>query len=245
MSTLDGPSPGDLAHLETVAALGFLLNAIAHDLNNQLTNLMFGADQAQYSGDQDAIDLMVAQAQNIATITRAIQTMGQRNLADGADRFDLSDVVRRFAGWHRAANEAGGEVVVDSPESGLWIQGKSRNVVLALSLLARSGPAPDLPLRVSVGTEEVPRSAWAGNDETVVMATVRLTRGGGGGSQSPTFKALVDDFFASDRDEVEIGIMAAWEILRKIHGRPAARMEVCGDGDTGHEILLTLPLAAD
>lgn len=239
------PSPEDLAHVEGVAALGYLLNAIAHDLNNQLTNLMLGADQAQYSGSKDAIDLMVQQAQNIASITRSVQRMGQRNMSQGSARVDLADVCQDFAVWSRATT--GGEVLVEVQVDGdgTTVYGKSRNMVVALNLLSRGGhpEALALPLSVLLARKAVPRSTWAGSDETVDMAVIRLRRGTPRQEQSPVYRSLVDDFFAGERSEVEVGIMAAWEILRKVRGRPSARMEVYDSGAEGHEVVVMLPLA--
>ena len=239
------PSPEDLEHVEGVAALGYLLNAIAHDLNNQLTNLMLGADQAQYSGSKDAIDLMVQQAQNIANITRAVQRMGQRNMSTGAGRVDMADVCGSFVDWYRATSggDAAVELQVDGKPASVF--GKDRNLVLALNLLSRAGDAAtrELPLAVSLAVEAVPRSSWAGSDETVDMAVVRLRRGDPGREQTPTYRSLVDDFFGGERSEVEVGIMAAWEILRKVRGRPSARMEVYESPGRGHEVVVMLPLA--
>jgi len=239
------PSPEDLAHVEGVAALGYLLNAIAHDLNNQLTNLMLGADQAQYSGSKDAIDLMVQQAQNIASITRAVQRMGQRNMSTGSGRQDLGDVCRDFVAWYRATagGQAGAEleVVGEAP----LVFGKSRNLVMAFNLLSRAGdPALlGMPLKVQVAVEAVPRSSWAGSDETVDMGVIRLRRGDPPREKSSVYRSLVDDFFGGERTETEVGIMAAWEVLRKVRGRPSARMEVYESGALGHEIVVMLPLA--
>jgi signal transduction histidine kinase len=76
-------------NIESVAALGYLLNAIAHDLNNQLTNLLLGADQLQYGGGADAVEMMVQQANRLAEITRSVQRLGQSNFGPGAGPSDL------------------------------------------------------------------------------------------------------------------------------------------------------------
>lgn len=239
------PSPEDLAHVEGVAALGYLLNAIAHDLNNQLTNLMLGADQAQYSGSKDAIDLMVQQAQNIASITRAVQRMGQRNMASGSVRVPLDEVCEDFADWYRATTAGDAVVEVSAEGADARVYGKTRNLVLAFNLLSRAGD-PEvlaLPLTVKLAVEAVPRSSWAGSNETVDMAVVRLRRGEPEREKTPAYRSLVDDFFGGERSETEVGIMAAWEILRKVRGRPSARMEVYENGALGHEVAVMLPLA--
>ena len=239
------PSPEDLAHVESVAALGYLLNAIAHDLNNQLTNLMLGADQAQYSGSKDAIDLMVQQAQNIASITRAVQRMGQRNMSEGSGPVDLGGVCGDFVAWYRATGGEEALVELQVHGAGPSVFAKSRNLVLAFNMLSQTGDPEvlKLPLTVELSTEAVPRSTWAGSDETVDMAVLRLRRGAPPAEKTPAYRALVDDFFGGDRSEVEVGLMAAWEILRKVRGRPSARMEVFDSGPSGHEVVIMLPLA--
>lgn len=230
-----------------MAALGFLLNAIAHDLNNQLTNLMLGADQAQYAGSKDAIDLMVQQAQNLASITRAVQRLGQRNMSEGVERTDLAVVCRRFEAWYRASAGPGAriEVHVGEDETGPLVWAKARNLVLALSLLGRTGPpeALALPLSVHLGTEALPRSTWAGTGESVDMAVIHLRRGDPPRERTPSYRSVVDDFFSKERDDIEVGVMAAWEILRKVRGRPSARMDFFAGGESGHEVSVALPLA--
>ena len=117
--------------------------------------------------------------------------------------------------------------------------------VFLLNLLSRGGDPEvlSLPLTVILAQEAVPRSTWAGSDETVDMAVIRLRRGAPCQEKTPTYRSLVDDFFADERSEVEVGIMAAWEILRKVRGRPSARMEVYANGADGHEVVVMLPLA--
>ena len=237
----DAPTPEDLGHIEGIAALGCLLNAIAHDLNNQLTNLMLGADQAQYTGSKDAIDLMVQQAQNIASITRSIQQLGQHNLVDGVGRVDLFEVVKAFARWHTSAT--GSEVQVQEAEPGPFVSGKQRNLVLALAMIARAGGGR--PASISVASEQVARSSWSGSTETVAMGVIRLRRGTPPTEKSPRIGELVDNFFEGSRTPDEIGVMAAWEILRKVRGRPSPRLELYGDFEGDHELVVALPLAAD
>lgn len=226
---------GELAYLRETAALGCLLNAVAHDLNNQLTNLMLGADQAQYTGSKDAIELMVKQAQRITEITRAVQALGQRNMAEGSGRVELSDVIGKLASWER-------NVTIGAIADQAAVMGKLDNLVLALSLLAQVG-VDHGPLHVSVGIDEVPRSSWSGNSETVPMAVVRMVRGTPPDEPNPKVAAMIDDFFGAPRDGEEVGVMAAWEILRKLRGRPSARLVIHGPSDGGAAILLTLPLA--
>ncbi|MCP4868425.1 MAG: hypothetical protein GY898_06880 [Proteobacteria bacterium] len=231
----EGNSKGELAYLRETAALGCLLNAVAHDLNNQLTNLMLRADQAQYTGSKDAIDLMVKQAQRITEITRAVQALGQRNMAEGSGRVPLADVVAGLSSWEKG-------VTVGDLAEGAAVMGKLDNLVLALSLLAQVGREHG-SMDVSIGIDEVPRSSWSGNSETVPMAVVRMVRGTPPDEPNPKVAAMIDDFFGSARDADEVGVMAAWEILRKLRGRPSARLVIHGPSGGGSAVILTLPLA--
>lgn len=234
------PQPGDLQHLEGVAALGYLLNAIAHDLNNLLTNLMLGADQVQYGGGAEAVELLVEQVQRITGITRSIQKLGQRNMSVDVDVTPMDGVLHDFVSWHQASWP--GEAVVPSVSAGMSVKLNRRHTVHALSLLAwaTGQHQPGAELHVGLALEEVPRSAWAGATETIPMAVVRLRRGAPGSAPSQDFKRLVDGFFEKERTPSEVATMAAWEVVRKLRGRMKVRG---GPGASGTEIIVELPLA--
>lgn len=232
--------PQDLQQLEGVAALGYLLNAIAHDLNNLLTNLMLGADQVQYGGGVEAVELLVEQVQRITGITRSIQKLGQRNMGVDFMVTPLDEVVGDFVDWHGSIWP--GAAIRADLAAGTFVNLNRRHTVHALSLLAwatgeRFG---DHPLEVELALEEVPRSAWAGSTETIPMAVIRLRRGSPGAASSEDFKRMVDGFFEADRSATEVATMAAWEVVRKLRGRMKVRG---GQGSGGLEITLELPLA--
>lgn len=234
------PRSVDLQHLEGVAALGYLLNAIAHDLNNLLTNLMLGADQVQYGGGAEAVELLVEQVQRITGITRSIQKLGQRSMGADMDVAALDGVVEEFARWHRSCwpSETLIPTCVDAPT----VRMNRRHMVHALSLLAwaTGQHQPGADLSVELRQEDVPRSAWSGASETIPMAVIRLGRGAPGSAPSQDFKRLVDGFFETDRTPAEVATMAAWEVVRKLRGRMKVRG---GPGAAGTEIILELPLA--
>ena len=235
---MDEDSRAGLAHLHDVAALGCLLNAISHDLNNQLTNLMLGADQAQYGGGPAAIDLMVQQAQRIADITRTVQQLGQRNMDHGRAQFDLARLCGDFAAEHEG--RTGVSVSVSLGDREASVDASPCNLQLALSLLCRAcGLDEGAPLALSVGVEQVPRSSWSGSTETIAMAAIRLGRADGMGEGSTRLKAVVDDFFDRERDPAEVALMAAWEILRKLRGRLTLHGET---GSSAQGIVLMLPI---
>jgi hypothetical protein len=238
--TETAPRPQDLQHLEGVAALGYLLNAIAHDLNNLLTNLMLGADQVQYGGGAEAVELLVEQVQRVTGITRSIQKLGQRNMSVDFEVAPLDAVISDFAQWHRAT-WPDVEIIADV-EAGLLAKLNKRHTVHALSLLAwATGEHHSAEgLHVSLALEDVPRSAWAGSTDTIPMAVVRIRRGAPGVAPSQDFKRMVDGFFEADRTASEVAMMAAWEVVRKLRGR----MRVRGGADAGGmEVTLELPLS--
>jgi hypothetical protein len=57
---------------------------------------------------------------------------------------------------------------------------------------------------------------------------------------------LLADFYEGPKTAQRVSVMAAWEILRKVVGRPSARL-VLGktDGDKCPAVELWLPLAVD
>lgn len=226
-----------LQHLHDVAALGCLLNAIAHDLNNQLTNLLLGADQAQYGGGKAAIDLMVNQAQRIADITRAVQTLGQRNMDRGREAVTLREVCHRWAGWMALGGEA---PTMDLSEERLESDASGDNLLLALTLLSRAGGlAAHGGVALSLRKEQVPRSSWSGSTETIPMAVLRLSAGDISSLPDNRLKGVVEEFFFKEHPPEDVGLMAAWEIVRKVRGRMTVRG---GSGSPGQEIVLMLPV---
>jgi len=241
-----GPEARDLREAEDVAARGLLLSALAHELNNQLTNLMLGADSLRFGGGPESVDMLVKQAQNIATITRSIQDLGQLVATDVSGRTRLVEVVEGLRAWHSSARPEEVPVLVTIHDEDLEVVGQRARLVLALSFVARpcvEGQA-GTPLAVSVGRESVQRSAWSGSDETVEMAVIRLGRGVPPTESVPLLRTVVDDFFKEGRSCDEVRLMAAWEVFRKVRGRPSARMDFYGDpGAAEWEVVISLPLA--
>ena len=231
------PKPEDLRHVEDVAALGYLLNAIAHDLNNLLTNLTLGVDQVQYGGGPEAISLLLDQVQRISGITRSVQLLGQRNMASDDESVSLEGVFEDFTRWYGWA--APSDPVNMTCAGPMWIKGSRRHLVHALSLIAHAtGPAVGA-LALHGAIEHRPRSAWAGSTETIPMAVVRMVRGTPPPGESTDFKRLVDGFFEEDRTAEQVATMAAWEVVRKGRGRMRVRG---GPSDGGVEVTLELPL---
>lgn len=231
----DQPAKDALRHVEGVAAHGYLLNAIAHDLNNLLTNLMLSADQIQYGGGDEAVQLLLEQCQRVHDVTRAIQRLGQQNMAEGVEVTELADLTEAFGAWRSEA--APDDPLSSSVAESARVRVPTRHLVHALSLLADATRGAG-PLSVSAGREDVRRSTWADPGETIPMAVVRLRRGEPAGDDA-TFKSLVDGFFTEARSVPEIAMMAAWEVVRKQRGRMAVRGRV---EDGGVEVTIQLPV---
>jgi len=232
------PTPEQLQHLEGVAALGYLLNAIAHDMNNLLTNLMLGADQVQYGGGKEAIEILLDQVQRISGITRAIQRIGQRSMAASEGPVLLCEVLNEFVDWHAAT--CPDETMHVDCDIKVQVKVSPRHMVHALSLLALgSGDGAQSALFLSSRVEERPRSAWAGSTDTVPMGVIRLRRGDPLSDESTDFKSLVDGFFEKERTPSEVATMAAWEVVRKVRGRMKVRGRLGGDAV---EMIVELPL---
>jgi hypothetical protein len=225
--------------IESVAALGYLLNAIAHDLNNQLTNLLLGADQLQYGGGADAVEMMVQQANRLAEITRSVQRLGQSNFGPGAGPSDLGDIAQTFAAWRRETGRGEGDSV--TTEAGLITRCDPLHLRRALGLLADSFPGAPCGVMISVKTEDMPRTVWSQEGDTVPKAVLRLKVGEPGTEELAAFKEVVDAFFDAERSEADVRVMAAWEIVRKQRGR----MTFYGTpGSNDREVVLSFPLVS-
>ena len=231
------PLAEDVRGLESVAALGYLLSAIAHDLNNQLTNLLLGADQLQYGGGADAAEMMVQQANRVAEVTRAVQRLGQMNFGGGRSPSDLGEVTRAFGAWRRRTGRGAGDSI--ETEDGLLTRADPLHFGRALAMLADAFSDGMRPVEVVVRTEQMPRTAWSREDDTVAKAVLRMQVGEPAAVELSSFKEVVDGFFDSDRTDEEVRLMAAWEIIRKQRGR----MSVYGEKDSrDREIVISFPL---
>ncbi len=239
----DAPEGADLAaatrDLESVAALGYLLNAIAHDLNNQLTNLLLGADQLQYGGGADAAEMMVSQANRVAEITRAVQRLGQANFGPGAGPSDLGAVARSFSAWRVATGRGDGDSF--TVEDGLITRADPTHLGRALALLSDAFPGGPRPVSVVVRTEDMPRTVWSQDGDTVPKAVLRMRIGDPPADELASFKGVVDAFFDAERSTGDVRLMAAWEIVRKQRGRMAVHG---APGSDDREVVLSFALVS-
>ena len=239
----DAPDPGEslaaaTRDLESVAALGYLLNAVAHDLNNQLTNLLLGADQLQYGGGADAAEMMVQQANRVAEITRAVQRLGQLNFSRSSGPSDLGAVAQAFGDWRRATGRGRGDSF--EIEHGLITRADAVHVQRALAMLAEAFSDGVRPVSVTVRTEDMPRTVWAQEGDNIPTAVLRLRVGDPTGDELTAFKEVVDGFFDAERTDGDVRLMAAWEIIRKQRGRMAVRG---APTSSDREVVLSFALA--
>jgi len=237
-----------LEQLEFSVALGSLLNAIAHDMNNRLTNLILAGENARQSGQDQAFDILAEQARKATEITAAVQRLGSGNLGNRSSTADLNAVAQQLASWQGLGRPSDVTVEVLS-DSAPRVQATPDILMLAFALLLRLVPVgEDRRIQVGVSTESVPRSRWSQETEEVDMAVVRLSGSMAPAEQWPPvdFARVVDAFFEGERTPSEVRVMGAWEILRKVAGRPSARLSLPpGSDDRPPEVVVWLPLALD
>ena len=170
------------------------------------------------------------------------------NISGRSKEAHLSEVVARLVEWIQlGGSEAelvvsvtGGDVAVLATESGL---------LLALHLLVRSFPEGEgRMLHFGVGAEEVLRSKWSVDGGVVKMGKVVLECRGVQGTAWPEFELndLLNRFYERPVSPRERRVMAAWEIIRKVSGRPSPRLsfENCPREDSPR-VVLWLPVAVD
>ncbi|MBJ95464.1 MAG: hypothetical protein CMP23_13460 [Rickettsiales bacterium] len=232
----------ELGHLERAASLGYLLGAISHEINNHLTNLLLGADAGPGEDSQQVVERMTAQAQRAGEVVARFQKLARENLSRGRDRVDLGELSSRVV-WWLEQNAGQSMPAVLHPEQPVVVMAGRQNLLRALSNLARvAAGSRSEKVFFAVAVEQAPRSLWAPSGDAVDMASLRIRCGVPPAEESVRLKELVDDFFGCDRDQEDVALMAAWEVIRKLRGR----LQLYGGGPgEGFEALVLLPLAPD
>lgn len=234
-----------IEELEHSAALGLLVPALIHEVNNPLAVILIGADTLRHAGEHSAavlghLDVVNQQADRIVHTSRRMQELTRRNLS--ADRIsDLRDPIRLFADLEVILGGQAARVELSLPDEPLDVRGDPGNLALILRLLTRyvrdrSGGAP---LWVSARTEQVKliQSGPAAERSPVRdYAFTRIRAGEPEGEAIPFLKRM-PDFFEGTREPAEVELMACWEVIRKSSGR----LQLV-DGGAGIEIQLLLPL---
>lgn len=237
--TREGVERG-LRHIEQGLSLGCLLNGVAHEVNNQLTNLMLGADHARSGGGAEALDLVVEQAQRIAELCRRIQRLGSLHLGAAATSVDAGELALDFAEL-RALMRPGLAPLPFEVEGRVAILGPPTILLELLLLITDTRSDPAHPQRLSIRREAVPRSAWAKPGDTVEMAVLRVRHGDPAPVEMLEWKQIVEHFWETEQSEPRAALtMAIYELVRKLRGR----LRAFGTPRTGPaEAIITLPLA--
>jgi hypothetical protein len=245
----DREHPGGLSEsLETGAALGALLHSISHELNNHLTNLVLATESARHTSGTEDLDVVAKQLRSTAQFSEALRELGGAIRPQQGSRVALSSVVDRLVSSSDLGRPCG-ETIEAQVEDDLIVQADAAQLCLALALLLRSLPSqPGRQLVVEGHRDAVPRTRWSDETETVEMAHLVLKAQGSESTEWPPFamRDLLADFYEGPKTAQRVSVMAAWEILRKVVGRPSARL-VLGktDGDKCPAVELWLPLAVD
>lgn len=248
MTDEGGASLSELECVEFSAALGTLLNTLAHELNNHLTNLVLATENARHDQTDASFDLLARQCKQAASLTAAMQQLGSQNLVSTTTTVHLAELAEQVQGWLSLGGDEGTglEVVVAGDPI---VQAPRHHLSLAFSLLIRILPSPPSgTIRLAIGTEDVLRSRWSDEDQYVPMAVVRLSSPGASREAWPPFELsdLVDGFFSGERSHDEVRGMGAWEIIRKVVGRPTGRLQFGpAEEDCDPQVVVCLPLAVD
>ena len=236
-----------LERLECSAGLAALLNSIAHEMNNHLTNMVLATENARHDRSENSFDLLVRQLKHCAAMTKAIQRLGSDNLLSGSEVVHLNEVLAEVVAWDGFGRNSGVPIaLVTSGDA--TVRGDFAQLVLAVGLLLRALPqGAEGGLQCDLRTEEVLRSRWSDEDQYVPMARITLRSQGQSAGRWPPFElsGLVDGFFEGIKTPTEIGVMGAWEIVRKVAGRPSARLAITVSEADEPQFQLWLPLAVD
>lgn len=233
--------------LERSAALGYLLSAVVHEVNNPLSVLIIGADQLRFAAETgqgvgQGIESLVRQAERIVSIARNLQDLVRAGMAE-RETVDLAALLPRsveISAWLHPGRPAPsldappGPLPVEIP-AGLFVQ-ICRFVTSALHQL---GEGPE-PVRISASVEEISLIALpslAARSPRRTYAVLRFVRGRPVGD-AVSVKELLADFFGRPHAWAEVELMAAWELVRKANGR----MNVGRDPGAGAEVQVLLPL---
>jgi len=233
--------------LELSAGLGSLLNSIAHEFNNHLTNLVLATENARHDRSEASFELLVRQLKQSTALTTAIQRLGSDNLIGTTGVVHLREVLDDVVSWDGFGRADGDQVDLKVTGDPI-VRANFGQLALALGLLLRALPeGPSRSLCAELSIDEVLRSRWSDEDQYVPMIRVRLEAAGVSGAEWPPFElsTLVEKFYAGSKNTTEVRVMGAWEILRKVPGRPSARLALDLSDTGAPRFLLWLPLAVD
>lgn len=239
---------GQLEGLEKMAGLSALFSSFSHELNNHLAAAILAAENVRHEQSDASFALLDKQLKQVSELSSVLQRLGAENLSGRSKSFRLNQVIADFAKWIELGR-AQGEAVAVVMDEDVAVRGREVGLLLALTLLVRSFPeSAERSLHVWVGSEDVPRSKWTDDGDVVTMAKVVLDCRGVPGNDWPAFELsdLVNNFFKRSATPRELCVMAAWEIIRKVSGRPSSRLsfELC-PREQSPRVVLWLPPAVD
>ncbi len=231
--------------LEQTAALGLLVPALIHEVNNPLSVILIGADTLRHAGGSSPavlahLDVVNQQSDRIIHTSRRMQELTRRNLAN--DRVsDLREPLRAFAELESVLGGEEARIELQLSDAPLPVRGDPGLLALILRLLARQVRARHAarPVEASARSEEIKliQSGPAAERSPVrSYGVVRLRAGEPDGVPEPFLKQM-PDFFEATRGDAEVELMACWEVVRKSSGR----LQLV-EGGAGFEIQLLLPL---
>ncbi len=214
--------------LEQTAALGFLISAIVHEVNNPLSVMLIGGDTVRQSdlardpAVQKLLDTLEMQSERIIGMSRLLQEMSRENLshrrpADMRDLLTTLALVQEALGGEDARLQLslGDELLPVSVDPQQMMQ-VCRYLVQAMRMRC-----PEGEMVVTAAQEEIPLitfgpAAARSPKRSYIVTCFRI--GEAEGTPVP-FTKLMADFFGSPREPWEVQLMAAWEVVRKLAGK--------------------------
>ena len=243
----EGTRRDSLERLEASAGLAALLNSIAHEMNNHLTNMVLATENARHDRSESSFDLLGRQLKQCAAMTTAIQRFGSDNLNAGSEVVHLREVLDGVVDWDGFGRAVGVPIALDVTGDPI-VRGDFGQLVLAVGLLLRVLPqAGGGPLKCDLRVEDVLRSRWSDEDQYLPMARITVRAEGEDAEAWPPFQLseLVEGFYEGNKSQAEMRVMGAWEIIRKVSGRPSSRLATTPSEAGEPQFQLWLPLAVD
>ena len=221
------PRPHDLQHLEGVAALGYLLNAIAHDLNNVLQLVVSRAELLAHTADDSTssanADALCKAAMAASAMTRSlldVARLGQRD-----DAISLDDVVREAMQLLPTVLGPHVELCERVTDQGLAVRA-GRAVVLQVIVTLALNARDAMPEGGTITLE-------AQRVEGHVCITVRDT---GRGMDLATRQHAFEPFFTTKETGSGLGLAVASEVVKE-HGGHIEVDSAIGKGSSFHVFL--------
>jgi hypothetical protein len=239
-----------VASLERTASLGFLLSAVVHEVNNPLSVILIGADTVRQAGiDHPSLtrhlEVLEQQSDRIIEISRQLQGLSRRNLADRQD-CDLIELLRISHEVEQIlcdGSHACPDLMHDGEPLPVLVDPQQFMQIFAYTCRAACAMCDREPFVVEARREDVPLIAFgpaAEGSPTRPYAVVHFTRGTPGDDGLPLTRRLAD-FFSEPREAYEVDLMATWEVLRKLSGK----FTVAENPGKGVELQLMIPLAEE